>query len=154
MLRIPRNASGESSESSPATSVFPVLRRIDTIAKQLDGSQPKRRRGLSILEKYQICKKRIESKENETMKLEDFARFFPGMRKPLLFKLKKKMSTSFKKLKSCWYRSRNWKANIKVNPLKDPNRPRSLASSRCCCTRQLEKKGPEATISHSRRPCY
>jgi len=41
--------------------------------------QGKRRRGLTILEKYEICKRRTESKENEKMKLEEFAKLFPGM---------------------------------------------------------------------------
>jgi len=41
--------------------------------------QTKWRRGLSILEKYEICRKRTESKEYEKMSLEEFAQLFPGM---------------------------------------------------------------------------
>ncbi|CUS09910.1 unnamed protein product [Tuber aestivum] len=39
--------------------------------------QGKRRRGLTILEKYDICKRRTESKENEKINLEEFAKLFP-----------------------------------------------------------------------------
>ena len=41
-------------------------------------AQGKRRRALTILEKYEIRKRRTESKENEKMKLEEFAKLFPG----------------------------------------------------------------------------
>ena len=41
--------------------------------------QGKRRRGLTVLEKYEICKRRTASKENKKMKLEEFAKLFPGM---------------------------------------------------------------------------
>lgn len=42
------------------------------------GAQIKKRRGLTTIEKYQICKKRKESKEFEEMRLEDFGQLFPG----------------------------------------------------------------------------
>lgn len=90
MLRT-NHESGESSSSMsvplPADSSNPsmppptmlVAGRIDQMATQFGGAHSKRRRALSVLEKYEICKKRIESKENEKMKLDEFARLFPGM---------------------------------------------------------------------------
>lgn len=76
-----RYASGMSKngESSRSAGSPLVPSRIDQIVQQIDNGQPKRRRGLSVLEKYQICAKRIESKGNQAMKLDEFARFFPGI---------------------------------------------------------------------------
>ena len=84
--------SGESSSSMmvplPAVSFSPsmppptilVAGRIDQMATQFGGAQNKWRQVLSVLEKYVICTKWIESKANERMKLDEFARLFPGMR--------------------------------------------------------------------------
>ena len=82
MLRT-NHKSGESSTfmSGPSMSAPPSIAasRIDQLAARLGGVQNKRRRALSVLEKHEICKKRMESKENEKMKLEEFARLFPGI---------------------------------------------------------------------------
>ena len=82
MAHIPKD--GESSQSaraqaSPSSPSTHVLSRVDQQAKQFEGTHSKPRRGLSILEKYQICKKRVEMKENEAMKLDEFARYFPSI---------------------------------------------------------------------------
>jgi len=49
------------------------------MATRFGGVQNKRREVLTVLERYEICKKWIESKENEKMKLDEFVRLFPGM---------------------------------------------------------------------------
>ena len=82
MLRT-NQISGELSTSTPGPSVSipssAVASRIDQIAVRFGGAQNKQRRALSVLEKHEICKKCFESKENERMKLEEFAGLFPGM---------------------------------------------------------------------------
>ena len=88
MLRT-NHESGESTSSMsvalPAVSSSPsmspptilVAGRIDQMATQFGCAHDKRRWGVSVLEKYEICKKRIKSKEIEKMKLDEFARLFP-----------------------------------------------------------------------------
>ena len=74
MSHIPKNQ--EPSKSAPPPD---NPGQVGRAAMQPGRTYPKRRRGLSVLEKYQICKKRCESKENEAMKLEEFAHYFPGI---------------------------------------------------------------------------
>ena len=90
MLRT-NHESGESSSSmsAPLSAIssgpsrppptLPVAGRIEQMATRFEGSHNKRRWALTVLDKHEICKKRIESKENERMKLDEFARLFPGM---------------------------------------------------------------------------